>query len=73
MTQIAQGALTMVGLNTDHPTIFWNGGIVPGVTGIRVEWEDDEQRVRLTVAGFDPIHTSLQNAGITVKQERRHE
>jgi hypothetical protein len=73
MTQVTQGALTMVGLNTDKPTVFWNGGIVPGVTAIRVEWEDDEQRVRLTVAGFDPIHTSLQNAGITVKQERRHE
>lgn len=63
----------MVGLNTPAPTVFWNGQPVPGITSIRVEWEDDEHRIKLTVHGFDPIHTTLQDAGISVKQERRHE
>ena len=68
MTQIAQGALTMVGLNTDHPTIFWNGGIVPNIVGIRVDWEDDEQKVKLKVTDIDPAtQAAMIVSGITVK------
>lgn len=63
-----QGALTMVGLNTAKPTVFWNGGIVPGITGIRVDWEDDEQKVKLKVSEIDPaIQAAMLVAGITVK------
>ena len=68
MTQIAQGALTMVGLNTDHPTVFWNGGIVPNIVGVRVDWEDDEQRVKLRVKHMDmTLYQAIVGAGISVR------
>jgi hypothetical protein len=68
MTQTTQGALTMVGLNTAKPTVFWNGGIVQNVTGIRVDWEDDEQKVKIKVTDMDPaVQAAMQAAGITVK------
>jgi hypothetical protein len=68
MTKIAQGALTMVGLNTDHPTVFWNGGIVPNIVGVRVDWEDDEQRVKLRVKHMDmTLYQAIVGAGISVR------
>ena len=64
----ATGSLTMVGLNTAKPTIFWNGAIVPNITGIRVDWEDDEQKVKLKVTDIDPaIQAAMIVSGITVK------
>jgi len=36
MTQTAQGSLTMVGLNTPTPQVFWNGIKVAGVIGVGV-------------------------------------
>lgn len=48
----AQSNLTMVGLNTPTPQVFWKGQRVPGVTGIKVDWEDDEQRVKLKIVSI---------------------
>ena len=73
MTQVAQGALTMIGLNTPHPSVYWNGFTVPNITAVRVEWENDEQQVKLHVSRLEPIHEVMQLAGISVKPERRHE
>ena len=65
----ATGALTMVGLNTAKPTVFWNGGIVPGIVGIKVDWEDDEQVIKLKVDGTDnAIYAELLVAGIHIKR-----
>jgi hypothetical protein len=61
----------MVGLNTDAPQVFWNGVLVTGITEIKVDWEGDEQRVKLKVVGFDDItYNQLREAGIIVKGAR---
>lgn len=51
MINSAQGSLTMVGLNTPAPQVFWNGAQVPCITGIRVDWEADSQRLWYRVNG----------------------
>lgn len=64
-----QGQLTMVGLNTDTPQVFWNGDPVPGITSIKVNWEDGEQQIRLKVNGVaDALYMELVTAGIVVKK-----
>lgn len=69
MTTITQGALTMVGLNTETPKVFWNGRLVSGVVGIRVDWDADEQRVKLIVNGDDhETYLSMTEGGVTVKR-----
>jgi hypothetical protein len=73
MTQTAQGALTLMGLNTPTAQVFWNGIAIPNITSIRTDWELDEQRVKLKVSMDDPIHDALRAAGISVKKERDHE
>lgn len=70
MIQTAQGNLVLVGLNTDTPSVFWNGAPVEGVTGIRVDWEHDEQRVKLHVNGADDAtYVALASAGVQIKKE----
>lgn len=74
MTQTAQGSLTMVGLNTATPQVFWNGKPVVGLTSIRTDWEDGEQRVKLKCSSIDPtLEAELIAGGITVKKERNRE
>lgn len=71
MIQTAQGNLTLVGLNTPIPRVFWNGAEVPGVTQIKTNWEDGEQQVKLRVNGTaDALYMELVTAGIVVKKER---
>ena len=68
-----QGSLTMVGLNTDKPTVFWNGGIVPNIVGVRVDWEDDEQKVKLKVSDMElGMLAEMTVAGIAIKIGARH-
>jgi hypothetical protein len=65
----AQGSLVMIGLNTDTPQVFFNGAAVPGITEVKVDWEHDEQRVKLRVNGSDDaIYMQLVDAGVTVKK-----
>jgi hypothetical protein len=65
----AQGSLTMIGINTPTPQVFWNGAVVPGVTEIKVDWEHDERRVKLKITGTDDaLYMELVTAGITVKK-----
>ena len=67
--QTAQGSLTMVGLNTETPRVFWNGNEVLGVTHIRVDCDADEQRVKLKVSSMvDALYAELVAANITVKR-----
>lgn len=71
MIESAQGSLTMIGLNTSTPQVFWNGVKVPGIVAIKTEWEDDEARVKLKVNGSeDALYMELVAAGIVVKKEK---
>ena len=67
MIQTTQGSLVLVGMNTATPQVFWNGQLVPGVTGIHVDNETDINRVVLKVPE-DPIIAELKAAGITVRR-----
>lgn len=67
MINSTQGSLTMVGLNTPAPQVFWNGAPVPHIMQIRVDWEADEQRIKLKVSANDTIHAELVAAGVLIK------
>jgi hypothetical protein len=70
---ITQGSLTLIGLNTPTPQVFWNGRLVPGIVGVRVDWDAEEHRVKLKVnASAYDLYVEMAEAGITVKQERSH-
>ena len=70
----ATGSLTMVGLNGPNPSIFWNGRPVPNVTSIRVDWDSEEQRVKVKVSDIDPaLQAELLAAGVLVRKEKNHE
>ena len=67
-----QASLVMLGLNTKTPQVFFNGVPVPDVTEIKVDWEHDEQRVKLRVAGDDDtIYMQLVDAGISVRKVQK--
>lgn len=70
MLQTAQGSLTMVGLNTANPDIFWNGAKIQGITSIRTDWEDGEKRVRLKLGGVisAELEAEMVASGITIKK-----
>jgi hypothetical protein len=73
MTQIAQGSLTMIGLNTPTPQVFWNGKLVEGIVSIRTDWESDEQRVTLKVNGTDDAtYIALATAGVRIRKDNHH-
>jgi hypothetical protein len=71
MTQIVQGSLVMIGLNTNKPTVYWNGNRIMNVKAIHTMWEDDELRVALRVTDIDPVlMQELQTQGIKIKKEK---
>lgn len=73
MTQTAQGALTIVGANTDKPQVFWNGQPIPGIKAIAVDWEGRDYRVKLKVIAMDPtMQVELMSAGISVQKEKKN-
>lgn len=64
-----QTSLTMLGLDTNAPQVFWNGRPVPGITSIRVDWEHDDQRVKLRVNGTDDaLYAEMIASGINIKR-----
>lgn len=67
MTQITQGSLTMVGVHTDTPTVYWNGVKVEGLTHIKVENGGGLSRVVLTLPE-NPMFVEMQNAGIIIRR-----
>ena len=65
----ANGALTIVGINTPNVQIFWNGLQVPNIESVRIDWEQDEQRIKLKVTGpDDSIYTEMVASGISIKR-----
>lgn len=69
--QEVQGSLTMIGLNTPTPQIFWNGRPVLGITRIMVDWEGDDQRIKLKVSNSADIslHNELTANGILLVKQ----
>ena len=65
--QITQTSLTMIGLNTNEPQVFWNGLKVDGIVGIAVDNDADSKRVVLKF-NEDPMLAEMQAAGITIKR-----
>lgn len=67
----AQSNLTMIGLNTPTPQVFWKGQRIDYVVGIKVDWEDDEQRVKLRIGNLGASMVALDEmraAGIVIKE-----
>ena len=65
----ANGSLVIVGLNTSNAVVFWNGIEVPNITSIRVDWEQDEQRIKLKVTGSDEaMYAEMLANGIHIKK-----
>lgn len=74
MTQVTLASLAMLGLNTKNPAIFWNGVKVPNLVSVRVDWEQDEQRVRVKVSDIDPaLQAEMLAGGVMVRKEKKHE
>lgn len=67
MTTSAVGSLTMIGLNTGTPKVFWNGTEVSGIVGIVVDNDADSKRVVLKVKE-DALFAEMQAAGITIRR-----
>lgn len=71
--QVTQGSLALVGLNTTTPAIYWNGVPIPNITNVRVDWDADEQRIKLRADPVDAILAAeLAAAGISMKKEGKH-
>lgn len=72
MTQIVQGSLVMIGLNTNEPKVYWNGKQIDNITAIHTVWEEDDLRVAFRVNSMeDSLLTELQVQGIKVKKEKQ--
>ena len=63
----AQGSLTMVGLNTPTPQIFWNGKELVGILSVRVDCDEDEQRIKIKVNAGSELVAEMQTCGINIK------
>ena len=72
--QVAKGAFVMLGMNTPTPTVFWNGKAIQNITSVTVDWELEEQRIKLRTSILDlDLAAELALAGISLKKEKRHE
>jgi predicted DNA-binding protein with PD1-like motif len=71
MLTSAIGALTLVGMNTGTPKVFWRGEEVLGVTGIAAKAHSDGHSVHLHVTGTqEAIYAEMLANGITIKRGR---
>ena len=62
-----QGSLTMVGLNTQTPKIFWNGKELTGILSVRVDCDEDEQRIKIRVSAASDVSAEMQAGGVNIK------
>ena len=67
MTKTVEGSLTMVGMHTDAPAVYWNGIKVEGLSHIKVENGAGLSRVVLTVPE-NPMFVEMQQAGIIIRR-----
>jgi|CXWL01.1.fsa_nt_gi hypothetical protein len=67
--QLARGALVLVDVHTTTPTVFWNGQKIDDLVRLRLDWDRDEHRIKLTVSRLAPnLRAALTAAGIVVKE-----
>lgn len=69
----AQSNLVLVGANTKDMQVFWKGMRVPNILGVKADWEDDEQRVKIRLQSLGVDSTMLaemRSAGIVIKGVR---
>lgn len=67
--QSATGSLVLVDIHSATPQVFWNGQKIESIVRVRVDWEADDQRVKLTVTSMPPeLLTALTAAGIVIKE-----
>ena len=67
MTKTVQGSLTMVGLNTESPDVFWNGVKVANISAIKVDHHEGVNRVVLTIPE-ESVIAEMREAGIIIKR-----
>lgn len=60
----------MVGLNTPDPKVFWNGKELAGILSVRVDCDDDEQRIKIKVSSSasDELVAEMLAGGINIKR-----
>lgn len=63
----AQGSLTMIGLNTSSPKVFFNGQEVPDILAINVVNNETVRTVSLKLAET-PLIADLVAAGIQIRR-----
>lgn len=65
-----QASLTMTGLNTERPQIFWNGRELLGILSVRVDCDEDEQRIKIKVnsAADNALVAEMLVGGINIKR-----
>lgn len=70
MVEAVIGNLTMVGLHTVTPKVFWKGQEVVGISRIQVNVDvDDETEVKLKVNGNnDVLYMEMVDSGINIKK-----
>ena len=67
--QVAKTDLTILGLHTDTPQVFWKGTEVVGITRANIIFDEDDSRVKFTVSGSqDALYLEMIDAGIIIKK-----
>lgn len=67
MVQATEGSLVMIGLNTSNPKVFWNGALIPNITGILIDNGPEVHKVVLNMQEDNTV-AELKAAGISVRR-----
>lgn len=59
MINSMQGSLTMVNLHSTNPKIYWNGIEISGIVSVRVDSDEDEQRIKFRIVGDFPLEEQV--------------
>lgn len=65
--EVIKGNLTMVGLNTLEPKVFWNGQSLENIVDIATNWDQEEPRVKIRVSVATSLSEEMKLAGINIK------
>jgi len=65
--EAVKGNLTMVGLNTLDPKVFWNGGQLLNIIDIHTSWDSEEPKISIRVSADSDTASIMRLAGIKIK------
>lgn len=65
--QTAQGSLVILNPHTQDKQVFWNGSLVPDVKSVKIDNDNDTNRVVIVLAEHPEI-LEMQSAGITIRR-----